>query len=293
MNLPALLFTTIAWIAVLLSSHAAGASARDTITWLETNMPPYSFIAGPLQRQGYGNVIADLIAAGLPEYDHRYLNTNVVRHFNRLQKGEKVCIIGLYKTPEREAFIEFSIPSMLTMPAVLAVRRDRLAEFNADPAVELAKLLQDKQISLGFSQDRSYGKILDLILRDPAWQEQLKSHSGQALPPHFLKMLMRNRLAGILGLPDEIRYLADTMGLKDEIALLPLMETGEDYSTWLCYTGCAKTEWGRAVIAKVNKVLLDLRPTEPYRAAYERWLDSHCRAMYRKVYDETFLQITQ
>lgn len=293
MNIRTLLFTSTAWMVILLSFFVPKAAARDTITWLETNMPPYSIVAGPLQRQGYGNVIADLITAQLPEYDHRHLVTNVVRHFNRLHKGEKVCIVGLYKTPAREPFIEFSIPSMLTMPAVLTVRRERLTDFSDGPSVELTKLLQDKQVVIGYSQDRSYGKILDLILHNPAFQEQFRSYSGQAIPPNFLKMLMLDRLDGILGSPDETRYLADTLGLKDQIALLPLMENREDYSTWLCYVGCPKTDWGRAVIARINTVLLEHRPTERYRAAYERWLDGPCRELYRKVYDETFLQITR
>ena len=293
MNLHTALFVTIAWVAILLCPRATAVAARDTITWMESDMPPYFINSGPLQRQGYGNVITNLITAQLPDYDHRFLVTNVVRHFNRMKQGEKVCVIGLYKTPEREAFIEFSIPSMLTMPAVLAVRKERMAEFIADPSLNLTKLLQNRQAAIGYSKDRSYGVDLDQILKNPAFREQFVGHAGQAIPANFVKMLMLNRLDGILGMPDETMYLADTMGIKEQIALLPLAENRGDYSTWFCYVGCAKTDWGRTVIAKVNKVLLDQRPTEPYRAAYERWLDSHCTEFYRKIYEENFLPVTR
>ena len=292
MNIHTLVLVLVGWMASLLFSPVPVAHARDTITWLETDMPPCSIISGPLQRQGYGNVITGLITAQLPEYEHRFLAANMVRHFNLMKQGEKVCIIGLYKTPERESFIEFSIPSMLTMPAVLAIRKERMAEFKADPSLNLTSLLQNQQVAIGYSKDRSYGADLDRILNTPAFREQFKSHSGQAIPPNFVKMLMLNRLDGILGSPDETMYLAGTMGLKDQIALLPLAENREDYSTWFCYAGCAKTGWGKTVIAKINEALLDQRPTGPYRAAYERWLDSRCMELYRKVYEENFLRGT-
>jgi ABC-type amino acid transport substrate-binding protein len=44
------------------------------------------------------------------------------------------------------------------------------------------------------------------------------------------------------------------------------------------------------VIDKVNRALLELRPTETYRSAYERWLDPNSIATYRRAYDEVFLK---
>mgnify|MGYP001810371026 FL=1 len=40
--------------------------ARDEITWLEVNMPPYFIQEGPHLGQGYGNVIGALIEQQLP-----------------------------------------------------------------------------------------------------------------------------------------------------------------------------------------------------------------------------------
>lgn len=46
------------------------------------------------------------------------------------------------------------------------------------------------------------------------------------------------------------------------------------------------------MIEKINKVLLEQRPTDRYRAAYERWLDADSLARYRSVYQEVFLAPT-
>jgi hypothetical protein len=53
--------------------------------------------------------------------------------------------------------------------------------------------------------------------------------------------------------------------------------------------GCSKNAWGRAVIDKINTILLEQRPTMHYRAAYERWLDANSLERYRAVYQEVFL----
>ena len=53
----------------------------------------------------------------------------------------------------------------------------------------------------------------------------------------------------------------------------------------VCYTKLL-----RKVIDKVNRVLLEQRPTEQYRAAYERWLDPNSIVEYRRAYVEVFLK---
>jgi hypothetical protein len=54
--------------------------------------------------------------------------------------------------------------------------------------------------------------------------------------------------------------------------------------------GCSRTPWGRKIIDKINQVLLEQRPTERYRTAYERWLDKGSLKNYRRLYDEVFLK---
>jgi hypothetical protein len=56
---------------------------------------------------------------------------------------------------------------------------------------------------------------------------------------------------------------------------------------------CTKNEWGKKAIDNINRILLEQRGTERYRAAYERWLDSSSIEGYRKLYKEVFLTITE
>ncbi|WP_245590205.1 TIGR02285 family protein [Desulfobulbus elongatus] len=262
--------------------------ARDAITWMEVSMPPYLIQEGSAKGQGYGDVVTAILRENLPEYDHYTMVTNVVRHFQKFRDGEKVCSVGLYRTPEREAFMYFSIPSLLTMPAVLIIRKDRHADFGATASVRLDDLLT-RQVVIGLSKDRSYGAEIDAVLKRHRGGEQLLYYGGQELAGNYFRMLMRNRVDGLIGLPDEAMYHAERMGLRDQLMTLPLEENRHSYAGWLCTVGCSKNAWGEAVIDRINAILVQQRPTARYRAAYERWLDGATLERYRAVYREVFL----
>jgi hypothetical protein len=74
---------------------------------------------------------------------------------------------------------------------------------------------------------------------------------------------------------------------------LTIEENGHGYDAWLSSVGCSKNAWGRTVIDRINAILLEQRPTERYRAAYERWLDPNAIEKYRLVYKEIFLEKTR
>lgn len=251
-------------------------------------MPPYFIQQGPNQGQGYGNVVAARIQQELPEYEHHRMVTNVIRHFDMFKRGDQVCSIGLYRTPEREQFLHFSIPSMLTMPPVLVIRKENLEHF-AQTGVRLTQLLNNAEFRLGLSSDRSYGAGLDAVLKAAAPDAHRVIFSGQELGENYLKMLLLDRLDGLLALPEEAMYHAEQMGIRDRIALVPLQENQQDTSGWMCRVACPDTAWGHQVIDRVNEVLIRIRPENAYRQAYERWLDPELLERYRNVYTTSFL----
>lgn len=267
-------------------------AAKDSITWMEVSMPPYFIQDGPAKGQGYGNLVSAIIQEQLPEYVHHKMVTNVIRHFDRFKQGEKVCTVGLYRTPEREGFMHFSIPSFLSIPAVLIIKKDKQATFDHRRSISLEALLQNKNFIIGLGKDRSYGNSLDAVLHKYRDRGNLVVFTGQELTENYFRMLMLDRVDGLIGLPDEAMYHAEKMGLRDQIVTLTMEENQQGYTGWLCAVGCSKTEWGLNVIDKINKILLTQRPTERYRAAYERWLDSNRMEQYRTIYQDVFLRTT-
>jgi len=271
---------------------AAPAWAKDSITWMETSMPPYLIQDGVFKNQGYGDVIARIIQSELVEYEHTEITTNITRHFYKFKQGDKVCSVGLFRTPEREAFMYFSIPSFLTLPAVLIIRKESLPQFGGKATVRLADVMNDKDMMIGLSKDRSFGIDTDAILNKYRGRDNILEIAGQELSRNLFKMLIKGRLDGLVGLPEEALYQAEQMGIRDQLTTLTIEENQTGYDSWLSSVGCSKTPWGKEVIDKINAILIKQRPTEHYRAAYERWLDPNSIERYRRAYQEVFLQRT-
>ncbi len=113
---------------------------------------------------------------------------------------------------------------------------------------------------------------------------------GDSLSKNFFKMLQKGRLDGLIALPEESLYLAEQLNFRDEIMTLTIKENQLSYQSWISYVGCSKTEWGKEIIEKINRVLLAQRPTDRYRGAYERWLDESSLTGYRRLYETVFLE---
>ena len=283
------------WVAALVLmalSNPSPTSAKESVTWMEAVFPPFLIQSGPNQEQGYGDAITDILQEHLTEYDHDEITTNITRHFYKFKQGEKVCSVGLYKTPERDEFMYFSIPSFITLPPVIIIKKSHLDKFNNQSTVSLAAVLDSNSLMIGFAKDRSYGNTLDGILAHHKGQANMVEIAGQELSLNLFKMLILDRLDGLIGLPEEALYQAEQMGIRDQFITLALTENMHNYDGWMSAVGCSKNAWGQKIINDINKVLLEQRPTTRYRAAYERWLDANSIEQYRKAYQDVFLHTT-
>ncbi len=283
---------TIAAVLLILASTAVSA-AKDSITWLEAVAPPFFIHEGPLKGQGYEDLITDILEKSLPEYNHTRTIANITRHYYEFEQGQKVCNVGLYKTPEREKFMYFSIPSFFTYPTVLIIDKSKWAAFGKSKSVKLEDLMKSGKLIIGRGENRSYGKFVDDILNKYGTKRNIFAYEGQELSLNFFKMLKLDRLDGLIGLPEEAMYQAERLGIRDQIMTLAIEENQTSPESWFSYVACSKTEWGKQAIANINSALLEQRPTDAYRAAYERWLDESSLEVYRNLYKEVFLKVSQ
>ncbi|MGE4560653.1 MAG: ABC transporter substrate-binding protein, partial [Desulfobulbus sp.] len=145
-----LLFCTSQWV-----------SAKDHLLWMEAVLPPFFIQSGPNQGEGYGDAITRILQEHLSAYTHEKINTNITRHFYMFKQGEHVCSAGLYKTPEREMFMYFSIPSFITLPPVIILKKKNARKFTETDTVSLDAVLGNGNLMIGLVKDRSYGKRLD------------------------------------------------------------------------------------------------------------------------------------
>lgn len=266
---------------------------KNSIVWLEAVAPPFYIHEGEFQGQGYQDLMTNILKNNLPEYEHSHMIANISRHYQQWKQGEQACGLAMYKTPERMEFAYFSIPSVITLPTVLIINKENFNNFGGTKTVSLKNLLKSKDFVVGRAKNRSYGIEFDDTLNIYGNDKNIFTYEGPELTLNLFEMLLAGRIDALSGLPEEAMYLAETLGIKDKIMTLNIVENQTNHNASLTYVACSKTEWGKKAIEDINKVLLKVRPTESYRTAYERWLDPSSIEGFRKLYNEVFLTITE
>jgi uncharacterized protein (TIGR02285 family) len=254
--------------------------------------PPFFINQGVFKGQGYVERINHILIENLPEYNHARIQANLSRQYQQWKQGEKACSPSKYKTDERKKFVYFSIPSTFSLPSVLIINKNNFSAFGGSKTVNLASILQSNKFVIGRINNRSFGAEFDNTLDNYGNDKNIFVYEGPELLRDLFKMLMAGRIDALPGSPEEAMYLAETMGIRDQIMTLNIEENLGDHNAYLGHVACTKNEWGKAAIDNINQVLLEQRGTEKYRAAYERWLDPSSIEGYRKLYKERFLAIT-
>jgi len=260
---------------------------------MESATPPFFIHEGVFKGQGYVETINNILIENLPEYDHTRTQANLSRHYQQSKQGEKACAPSMYKTSEREGFVYFSVPSTFSLPIVLIINKKNFLAFGGSKTVSLTNILQSNEFVIGRINNRSFGAEFDNTIENYGNDKNVFVYEGADLLGGLFKMLMAGRIDALPGAPEEAIYLAEIMGIRDQIMILNIEKNQGDHEAYFGYVACTKNEWGKTAIDNINQVLLERRGTERYRAAYERWLDPSSIEGYRKLYKEVFLTINE
>lgn len=284
----------VVWLWLVLLSFPFAANGKETITWMEAVYPPFLIHEGEFQGQGYGDVGTDILVENLRQYQHKQLTANISRQYEQFKRGEQVCTVGLYKNPDREKFMYFSLPTFYSLPTVLIINKEKHQAFGGEQSVSLQQILRDEKLIIGYTENRSYTADVDaLLMKYGNEQNSFAYESRGEMAFNFFEMLKKGRLDAVLGSPEEVLFQAERLGIRDQLMTVAIEENQHDLSAWFSYVACAKTPWGEQAIKDINKVLVEQRPTERYRGAYERWIDTNSLDGFRKAYDELFLSVTE
>lgn len=254
----------------------------NTITWMHADFPPLRIMDGPFAGQGPSDMIHALMRQELPDYRHRTVVANVARLLDEIKNGKHTLVVGLIPNPERDRVALFSLPCSLSPPIALIVRREDAGHWPA--AVSLQEFLANSR--LGIAKSRVYGPAVDAVLHDFRDHDNLFVDTSDRLFENLLKMLALKRIDGILGYPFEAMYNARMNGTAGQIAVLPIAESRQYL---IGRIAAPRTDWGAAMIFRINKILLRQRPEPSYREAFARWLPPEAQAEFDRVYASRFL----
>ena len=277
----------------LFFSPIAGAE-KKTVIWVNENFPPAFITSGPDKGNGITDGAVSLYKQHLPQYRHQHLVANMARILALMKEGKNVCYAGFIKTPEREKYIRFSLPNIITYSNGLIVKTSRQeALFSSLKSVSLAQLLMADQLKVGLTKGRAYGKPIDTLLKTHAAKSRnIFFRGGQDELLGLLKMLDQERIDFTIGYPWEIAYLASQQNRRDHYRVMPIQETA-GHQWVISYAGCPDTEWGRSFIRDLNQALLKVRETETYMYHMLKWYPPELEADYRHAFEAQILSVTE
>lgn len=285
-------FSGLVCFVCILMVNISSSAARDMITWMEVDFPPFLIHDGEFKGMGYGDVGSDILRENLPQYDHQKTLANLSRQYKEYKEGSHVCTVGLFKNAEREEFMYFSIPVFFSLPNHLIVLKEKKKELGGISSVKLEDVLRNNLLIIGQATNRSYsGEIDEVLAKFGNETNTYKYESRGDFTTNFFRMLDKGRVDAIIASPEEVLYYAEKLGMRDRLASIAIEENS--IQAWLSYVACVKNEWGKEVIGNVNRVLLEQRPSDRYRAGYERWIDEGRISQYRELYKKEFLTVTE
>lgn len=268
--------------ACALGAVPGSADAKETLTWLLRDFPPLTIFTGPQTGQGAIDKLIPELIARMPEYDHLIMHVNRARGLQMLQDPDVfACDPTLLWTPERDKTILFSIPTYATSANGVTVERRNRALFTpyltADGQLDLARLLASNTVKVGIVAERSYGPVIDKILRTTGHTDDLILHYGNAAVGSMLEMERAQRFEAFISYWPEARFHAQQQGIAlDELEFFPV-KGAPKYQ--FAHIGCSKTDKGLTAMNVVNREMRVLRTTKLVDF-YSEWMPD--KAQYLK-----------
>lgn len=260
------------------------------VNWYRAIFPPVTIPDGKDEGKGFFDQVMNAVIKELPEYSHRHHIANFKRIMMDLKEGENSCCPSLYKTKEREEFIEFSIPAVVVLPNGIITtwgNQSKLEPYvDQDGKIQLSKLLADQTLRLGISNGRLYSGGIDEILSQYRGAKNVTIQSGEDVFYGLMFMMYSGRLDYIIGYPTEAGYHARNDPRFREFVYYPIQESSVAFT--LGHIGCSKTESGKEIIDRVNLILMENRQTDAFLRYYESWLDKSTKSLYRSTAQEYF-----
>nr|WP_314584129.1 TIGR02285 family protein [uncultured Pseudomonas sp.] len=258
----------------IFSAAPGTAQAKETLTWVLRDFPPLTIFTGPQTGQGAIDKLMPELIARMPEYNHQIMHVNRARGTQMLQDPEVfACDPTLLWTPERDKTILFSIPTYATPGNGVTIERSNHEQFapflTEDGHLDLAALLASNTVKVGIVAERSYGPVIDKIIRGTVQQDSLILHYGNAAVGSMLQMERMDRFQAIISYWPEARYHAQQQGIA--LAELEFFPVKDAPKYQFAHIGCSKNDKGRAAMEIINREMRVLRTTKLI-GFYAQWM---------------------
>ena len=269
--------------AILLSLallSCSGVAAQNTIYWGVHDLPPLQITTGKYAHQGIYDGVLDFLQSKMPEYKHKKREANAKRFWKWLKSKDQFCYVASIPTPYRKKLAYFSIANGFHVANSIIMTKSTAHSMGLGDKVSLKTLMLNQQLEGGVVAARAYGRQIDKMLQElkhPKFQSYVSANLGQSV----YQMLLSNRMDYIIEYPFVIEYFDQLLKTPEQSTSLMIKEINP---FTMGHSACPQNEWGRKVISKINKILIEHRGTPAYRALMERWQSKTVKKHIRDNY---------
>ena len=266
----------------LLFSLSPVHAAKETIVWTLNDYIPFFIKDGPFRGQGISDKLTAFFQERLPEYEHHQEHMNFSRFFALAKRGTLVCNPLLLKTAEREQILAYSRPFKPAYAHVM-VSTDQVGDGKS--AIRFADFLKENGENLIVQTKRSYGPILDKVIKAAKENGRIKDH---IFPTKQLFVMLENgRIDHFVDIENSAVFYGKLNPTKEKFHISTL---SEDCLDRFGYAVCSKSKAGQELIGKINKIIDQEKASPEFRAIVESWMAEENLPRFRAFYDREILK---
>jgi uncharacterized protein (TIGR02285 family) len=268
-----------ALLAMLILLSPERGLAGDSLIWAVANFPPFQVIEGPYKGSGSFDGELQTLIASMPEFEHQIVPMSFARRREEFRSGTNLCTPGIFRAPAEALKLAISIPALTHLDNRVIFLKDKAAKFGTEDTIDLDSLFGRQAVVGGMVQGRSYAPNIDEAIQRFFGNRHLIIRPMDTA--QLFQLLLSGEIDYLLLFSHEAAFLADRFGAVGRIESRPIAGTPPYIYTHVACTGNA---WGRAVIDKINAVLLAERGKPEYRSLSERWYPPIDQARVRRHY---------
>lgn len=189
---------------------------------------------------------------------------DIMRHASATN-DRTVCMPGLLETEARAREFIISNTVLSQFPVSVIVRADHADAFapfmNDAGEIDLVRLLLDRQFDAALESGRSYGELVDDILREYGFGEHVQKTRQSA---DFITMLTLERIDWFLAYPIEAEHHRLAANHPAMIKSLPIEGMPDFLDAKII---CSTTDAGYHVIEHTNAIIAEM-PDMPWATGY-------------------------
>lgn len=236
------LIPIIACVVALVSVGEAASAEPLVVGYIER--PAYAWSEEGKARGLFVDIARDILARAA--IDYRFEALPPKRMLKSVKEGGPICLLGNFKTPEREAYAVFTKPIFQNRPIGVLITKDRAAAFARHKT--LAELTASTDLRMGLVDGFSYGAAMDAVIGRMAGP---KIPVGSS-PSGMISMLVAGRFDYMLADHEEWEALAHSVNVSaSRLDVLSFPDLPEGNKRYLM---CSKSVPGE-VIERINRAI--------------------------------------